>query len=333
MGQLRAPHFVSNMKMKLTCIVDSYRPGGEALAAQYELPFFESIEAAAAEVKCDAVWISTPTPCHNEAIKAAATAGWNIFVEKPVAAGPDEISELFEFCEKAGVQLCCGFQRRFDTTYVAAKDAIAEGKIGRPLMCSIFFGDHPVPPIEFLKQGGDPFMDLSPHDLDFVRFVLQDEVSEVSGYGMSSTKDLAHAGVLDNAVVHLRFRQGLMCTLMMSRGATYGYDQRAEFFGTLGRVQIDNQQRNSCVLADGSGVQTSPYKYSFPQRFFEAFAAEADAFADACLGTAKWPITEKDCCVVQAIATLASQSSAQGGKSLKFEMPSKFGMPSSAEDV
>lgn len=128
----------------------------------------------------------------------AAAAKLPMFVEKPVAETPAEILALFKVAEEHGVPLCCGFQRRWDDSYVAAKRAIRdEGRagdvvcdppavvggaerVGHPTPChvqtlaSVFFGDSPTPPIEFLKQGGDPFMDLAPHDIDFVRWVLQD---------------------------------------------------------------------------------------------------------------------------------------------------------------
>ena len=54
--------------------------------------------------------------------------------------------------------------------------AVQMGKIGDVQMVRVFFADHPVPPIEFLTAGGgDPFTDLAPHDIDFVRWVLDDE--------------------------------------------------------------------------------------------------------------------------------------------------------------
>lgn len=73
----------------------------------------------------------------------------------------DKITDLFAYCKSHNVELCCGFQRRFDATYKAVSDAVREGKIGKPMSASIFFADHPCPPIEFLLTGGDIFMDLS----------------------------------------------------------------------------------------------------------------------------------------------------------------------------
>lgn len=314
----------ASVKVELVCIVDTHRPSGEALAGKYGVQFFEQLDEACVVCSPDAVWIGTPTPYHSDAIKAIAARKLPMFVEKPVAASPDEVCELFSICRDAGVTLCCGFQRRFDASYVAVKKAVQEGKIGTPLMCTVMCGDHPVPSKEFLKLGGDPFMDLSPHDIDFVRNTLQDEVEDVSARGTSSTAEMAEIGVIDNAVVSLRFRRGTICTLLLSRGATYGYDQRCEFFGDGGQAQVADQHENSCIIKDATGIHMSRLANSFPQRFSAAFAAEVDTFADVCLGIAEWPVSERDCATVQAIAQAASASAAEGGRHLKVALPERL---------
>lgn len=40
--------------------------------------------------------------------------GLNVFTEKPVAEDGEDINAIFEHCAAAGVELMCGFQRRFD---------------------------------------------------------------------------------------------------------------------------------------------------------------------------------------------------------------------------
>ena len=113
----------------------------------------------------DAIIISVPTDFHGVYIRQAAKYGLAVFVEKPVAETPDEISELYDLCSASRVPLCCGFQRRFDPSYVDAARAIHESKIGdRPISAHIFFGDSPGPPMSFLKsRGGEIFMDLCVH--------------------------------------------------------------------------------------------------------------------------------------------------------------------------
>jgi len=206
------------------------------------------------------------------------------------------------------VSLCCGFQRRFDESYVSVAKAVQRGQIGRPITSSIFFADHPCPPIDFLLTGGNIFVDLSAHDVDYIRWVLNDEVASVFATGTSSTETLEEAGVHDNATVVMKFQKGAIVTLCMSRSASYGYDQRCEIFGDRGLVAVDNHHTNSAVLSDDGGIHRSRYKYSFPQRFNQAFAAELDTFADVLLDQRVWPITENDCVAVQKVSDAARLS-------------------------
>ena len=132
-------------------------------------------------------------------------------------------------------------------------------------------------------------MDLSPHDVDFVRWTLGQEPVEVFASGCSSTPELRKANVLDNAIMYVKFSQGTMVTLQMSRGATYGYDQRCEYFGEEGRASVGNHFDTSAQVANASGCHISRLKHSFPQRFQQAFAAEVNAFAEVVLDGAIWP--------------------------------------------
>ena len=120
MGRLRAPHFQANPRVRLVAVVDAWREGGERLAGQHAgARYFMSLRDAIADTRASAVWISTPTDAHEEAIRVAAAAGLPVFTEKPVAEDPESIARVFGIAREAGVALCCGFQRRFDKSYVA----------------------------------------------------------------------------------------------------------------------------------------------------------------------------------------------------------------------
>jgi myo-inositol 2-dehydrogenase/D-chiro-inositol 1-dehydrogenase len=51
--------------------------------------------------------------------------------------------EPTNYADNAGIALCCGFQRRFDPSYVAATQAVASGQIGTPIMANMFFANTP----------------------------------------------------------------------------------------------------------------------------------------------------------------------------------------------
>lgn len=169
---------------------------------------FQSLDEAIHHGPLDAVVVSSPTFTHEAVITQAASHGLDVFTEKPVDETADKIVALFEIAARGGISLCCGFQRRFDASYVAAANAVRTGKIGTPIMANIFFADHPCPPKEFLLKGGNIFMDLCAHDVDYIMQVLEDDVVSVYATGTSSTDELDAAGVHDNANVLMKFRRG-----------------------------------------------------------------------------------------------------------------------------
>lgn len=260
----------------------------------------------------DGIVLCIPTMLHSKYIKICAKYGLAIFCEKPIAMNPNEIQELYDLCEDHNVQLCCGFQRRFDESYIALAEAIRRGDIGNPISAQIFFGDNPCPSIDFLRQGGNIFDDLCIHDVDFIRYALQDEVQSVYATSTCTSKRLKRYGIHDTAVMVLTFKSGCIVTLNLSRWSSYGYDQRCDVFGNKGIVSVHNQHTHSTVLMNGSGEHHAPLQESFGQRFQQAFVTEMDAYADVLIHNRPWPITVQDCCAVQSIAYAAKQSAETG---------------------
>ena len=110
-------------------------------------------------------------------------------------------------------------------------------------------------------------------------------------------------------------------TLTLSRGATYGYDQRLEIFGTKGLASLTNPHSTTTQLSNSNGIHLSKLQYSFPQRFELAFSNELDLFADVLLSDDKdkedgsvveWPVKEEDCIAVQRICDAALVSCESG---------------------
>jgi len=146
------------------------------------------------------------------------------------------------------------------------------------------------------------------HDVDYIRYALDDEVESVYATGSSSAEELKEAGVFDNATMVLSFKKGTVVTLTMSRSACYGYDQRCEIFGTEGLASVANEFTDSSVHSNVNGVQQTRLKHSFPQRFNAAFDAELEVFADCILDGSPWPIYKDDCIATQKIADCAKLS-------------------------
>ena len=254
-----------------------------------------------------------PTPSHAGLIAEGARLGLSIFVEKPVDETADGTRRLFSVASGAGVALCCGYQRRFDPSYVALREGLKGGSVGRPVTASVFFGDHPAPPREFLLGGGAHIIpDCAAHDVDFLRWALDDDVASVYAASTSSDDELRRGDVADAATMVLKFRRGAVATVTLSRSACYGYDQRVEVFGTGGLASVGNLHEDASVVADGSGVRRPRLVRSFPERFEVAFFNEMDAFAGTLLGETAWPVSEDDCVAVQRVCDAAVESCITG---------------------
>jgi myo-inositol 2-dehydrogenase/D-chiro-inositol 1-dehydrogenase len=329
MAQVRAPKIVGCSRSKISCIVDVVEAAGKTMAEKYDCEFASTVDEALQKFgdKIDAVWITTPTFSHAAIIRASATAGKSIFTEKPVDEDPATIRELFRFCADKGVKLMCGFQRRFDPGYVKVKEAVANGEVGKVQFVRVFFGDHPVPSMDFMKKGGDNFMDLAPHDVDFVQWLMNgDNPTQIAAMASSSCDELKDAGVLDVASFMMQYSSGAVCTMSMTRGATYGYDQRCEVFGDKGMVVVETAHELPVTVSNASGVTKTKLDCSFPERFLVGFTKEVERFVAVSLGDkdVEWPITEADCLSAQAISSTASQACKEG-QVLKYVAPSNQG--------
>lgn len=155
--------------------------------------------------------------------------------------------------------------------------------------------------------------------MDFIRWMLGSRAPvEVLGTGSSSSAELQACGVLDNATMYIKFQGGITCNIMMSRGSTYGYDQRCEVYGDKGIASIRSTNESSLCVGDAAGIHQAPLQFSFPQCFREAFELEIETFVSTLLYQTPWPICEEDCVVAQLIATTAKES-CRLGRMLPFQ--------------
>ena len=97
--------------------------------------------------------------------------------EKPLATTAAEALKIIEAEQAVGRRLVAvGFMRRFDPQHVAVRQAVAAGKIGRPIL---FKGVHRNPMILPYLPGGGVVTNSAIHDIDSTRWLLGQEITEV----------------------------------------------------------------------------------------------------------------------------------------------------------
>src|SRR5258708_38368190 len=116
------------------------------------------------------------------------------------------------------------------------------------------------------------------------------------------------AGDWDTAVVSLRFANGAMGAIDNSRRAVYGYDQRAEVFGSLGMIAIGNEVPSQHMRFDREGGHSSPLRNFFMDRYTESYLNEMRAFIVAVHGKGVVPVNGHDGQMAVAIGLAAAIS-------------------------
>jgi myo-inositol 2-dehydrogenase/D-chiro-inositol 1-dehydrogenase len=284
MGWLHAEHLhgtIRGARLIAAAVDESHR---QQLESSGEAPceLVPDVAALISDPRIDAVVVVSPTSLHHEHIQLAAAAGKAVFAEKPLADSVKRSRETAAAVSKAGVPFQIGFQRRFDPGYARARELIDSGAIGtvemfRGLTCDV------IPPVSYLRTSGGLFWDLGIHDFDAARFLMNDDVVEVTATGAILIEpELAGFDDVDHGVVVLRFRRGGIGVVQNAWRAPYGYDIRAEVHGTLGKVITDLDERVPTRLYRPSGFSSERY-FLFVERFADAYRLELQAFVDAVL--------------------------------------------------
>ena len=207
-----------------------------------------------------------------------------------------------------------GFNRRFDPNIKSLKKAIIDGKVGSPRILKITSRDPEPPPINFIKNSGGLFLDMTIHDFDIARYLVDDKVIEVIAYGrVFGNLKMEEYNDIDTAVVTLIFKNGCMVQIDNSRYSPYGYDQRIEVFGEKGKVSSQNILEDQILTANELGYHTARAKYFFIERYANSYLNALMDFVDTLENEKPPSVTVEDGLAALAIAIAAKKSLVEKG--------------------
>lgn len=114
-------------------------PRAAAFAGANGLAFADDFEALLADPAIDAVILCTPHSLHATQIMAAAAAGKHVFCEKPLCLTLADAVASIAACNRAGVTLGLGHERRFEPPMIELRRLITSGALGTPLQIEANF--------------------------------------------------------------------------------------------------------------------------------------------------------------------------------------------------
>lgn len=123
------------------CLVEVNASLRKTVADRYGVRGFESLDAALAERPIATV-IATPAPLHVPQARRFAEAGVHLLIEKPLSVGLDGVEELRRTVETRGVVAAVAYVYRASRVLKAMKQAVADGRFGKPLEVIAVSGQH-----------------------------------------------------------------------------------------------------------------------------------------------------------------------------------------------
>lgn len=306
---------------RVIAVADVMMEASRAWAEAEGLPYiYDDYHDLLKNEEVDAVIIATPTNTHAEVAIAAAEAGKQIFLEKPVDLSVERIHEVMKAVEKAGVICQIGFNRRFDHNFRRVREMVDNGTIGEPHIIRVTSRDPAPPPISYVKVSGGLFVDMMIHDFDMVRFLSGSDVVRVTAKGANLVDpEIGKAGDIDTAVVTLEMANGAIAVIDNSRQAVYGYDQRVEVFGSKGQAVAYNDRPSTVEVYTEEQVTLDKIRYFFLDRYTGAFIDQFVAFIGALRGEKKVAVDTLDGLRAVEIA-LAAGESLRTGKTVELKL-------------
>jgi myo-inositol 2-dehydrogenase/D-chiro-inositol 1-dehydrogenase len=301
---------VENLHIAAVADVDS--AAAQALADEIGSDAAGGVDELLAREDVEAVLITTPPTTHADLVETMAAAGKHVFCEKPLAQNVSDAQRAADACERAGVILQVGYNRRFDENFRAARDAVHAGRIGRPWIVRISSRDPAPPPADYLPLSGGLFLDTTSHDFDLARFLVGSEIVEVTATATSLADPHARAfGDVDTSIVTVVFANDAIGAIDNCRVSAYGYDQRVEIHGSAGMVQADNEVRTTVTVADAEGFHRSTLPHFYLDRYATAFRRELESFARA-LDDGQPEVSGRDGVAAVAAAAAAKRALDEG---------------------
>ncbi len=243
-----------------------------------------SLDDLAQSNDVDAVYISTTNELHRDQVFAAAKAGKHVLCEKPLALTLGDARAMVAECHARGVILGTNHHLRNAATHRAMRDAIHAGRIGKPLFARVFHAVY-LPThlqswrIEKPEAGGGVVMDITVHDADTLRFVLDDEPLAVSA--MTSHGGMSREGLEDGVMGVLRFSNGLLAQFhdaFTTRYAATGFEVHGELGSLIGRDCMTQAPKGDVLLRSAAGEESLKISHE------NLYARSVRLFGDAVAG-------------------------------------------------
>jgi predicted dehydrogenase len=225
-----APEYKNNPEAEIVAYFDPNSQRAEKLAGLYGGTVVEDYNAIIEDKTIDAISVCSTNEMHHVITTKALKSGKHVLCEKPIAVSLESAQEMLDAAKNSGKILMIAHNQRLAAAHKKAREILQKGELGRVITFRTTFG-HKGPEYWsadkskttwFFEKNRSVFGvagDLGIHKIDLIRYLLDDEIEEVSSMVCSLDKKGADGkpiGVSDNMVCLLKTKKNIIGTLTVS---------------------------------------------------------------------------------------------------------------------
>ena len=240
------PSISNRTEAKLVAVCDADVNRAQEVASKWGAEAsFTDYRKMFEQAQLDAVVIATPNNLHRNIAVCAAQSGVHVVVEKPLAVTNSEAWEIVNACNKAGVKLMVGCDRRFWTHNQWTKELIDQGIIGKLLMSRGSLHEHwynyqnhvakTAFRLDCKSSGGAALNDTGAHVIDLLTWLNGSKVKRAVGVAQRLAMPEDYTLCDDTALVMVEFENGAFGTVSCNRFSP-AVNQMTELCGTDGTI-------------------------------------------------------------------------------------------------
>jgi predicted dehydrogenase/carbonic anhydrase/acetyltransferase-like protein (isoleucine patch superfamily) len=190
----------------LAAVSDSDAATASRHAATYGVPALPWEEVLASP-GIDGVVIAAPAVLHAELAIAALGAGKHVFVEKPLALTVADAEAALRRAEESGRILMIGHLLQYHPAFLAIKEAVREGRLGR---LQYLYSNRLN--LGKVRREENALWSFAPHDISMILALVGAEPESVSAVGAN----YLHKAIADVTTTHLAFPGGEQAHVFVS---------------------------------------------------------------------------------------------------------------------
>jgi len=233
-----------------------------SFAEEFGVTAYSDLDSLLSNPAIEAVSVCTPPHVHPELTEACANHGVHVLLEKPIALDLKGCDQIVSMANEAGIQLGVISQRRFYEPVQRVKQAIDEGKIGKPILGTLVllgWRDEDYYNMDAWRgrwntEGGGVMLNQAVHQIDLFQW-LMGPIDELFGYWANLNHP--YVEVEDTALAAIRFRTGALGMILLSNSQKPGLYGKIHIHGESG-ASVGVQTDGGSAFVSGVTQEVEP---------------------------------------------------------------------------